>query len=76
MAPRDARIDAGVRGPAGQPGFILTVPFSESLEWDLENEITSPSRLRLVGSSSWWIAEPYRETVYEILARLGLRPPE
>jgi hypothetical protein len=64
----DVRHD--VRGPAGEPGFLLIAPPSEALDWDIQHEIASTCRYWMANHQAWWIAAPYLSTAWEILERL------
>jgi hypothetical protein len=65
----DVRHD--VRGPAGEPGFLLIAPPSEALDWDVQHEIASTCRHWMASQQAWWIAAPYLSTAWAILERLN-----
>lgn len=69
------RIREGVRGTAGEPGFLLIAPPNEALDWDVENEVASTSRRWMSEHQAWWIAAPYLPTAREIVRRFS-GPPE
>ncbi len=46
MEQRMVRIQLGVRGPAGQEGFVLDAPANEALDWDIRHEIASTPRIQ------------------------------
>ena len=62
-------IEWGIHGPHHQPGFLLRAPRSETLVWDLDNEITSVRQAWLEDRSAWWIAASYLDTVIDIVLR-------
>lgn len=68
----DVRQD--VRGPAGEPGFLLIAPPSEALDWDIQNEIASTCRYWIASQQAWWIAAPYLSTARQILGRVAPQP--
>lgn len=68
------QIQPDVRGPDGQPGFLLIVPRSEAIEWDVRNEIGSTSRYWVRERQAWWVAAPYRHAAEGIVARYSRRP--
>lgn len=69
------RIREGVRGPAGEPGFLLMAPASEALDWDVEQEVASTSRKWMSEHQAWWIAAPYLTTARQIVSRFA-GPPD
>jgi hypothetical protein len=68
----DVRHD--VRGPAGEPGFLLVAPPSEALDWDVQHEVASTCRYWMASHQAWWIAAPYLSTAWDILERLDPQP--
>jgi hypothetical protein len=71
---RTLDVRCNVRGPAGEPGFLLIAPPSEALDWDVQHEIASTSRYWVASQQAWWIAAPYLSTAREILERIEPRP--
>lgn len=69
------RIREGVRGPAGEPGFLLIAPPNEALDWDVENEVASTCRQWMSEHQAWWIAAPYLATAHQIVRRFA-GPPD
>ena len=68
------RIRENVRGPAGQPGFLLIAPPNEKLDWDVEHEVASTCRHWMSQHQAWWIAAPYLTTAHQIVDRFSPRP--
>jgi hypothetical protein len=62
-------IEVGVSGPRGEEGFLLRAPFSESLAWDVENEVLRPRRVWIEEYSGWWIAAGYLEGIVDAVLR-------
>ena len=65
------RIREGVRGPAGEPGFLLIAPPNEALDWDVENEVASTCRKWMSEHQAWWIAAPYLAAAQQIVSRFA-----
>lgn len=68
------RIREEVRGPAGQPGFLLIAPPNEKLDWDVEHEVASTCRQWMREQQAWWIAAPYLTTARQIADRFSPPP--
>ena len=74
MKRRTFDVRQNVRGPAGEPGFLLIAPPSEALDWDIQNEIASTCRYWMASQQAWWIAAPYLSTAWQILGRVAPQP--
>jgi hypothetical protein len=68
------KIETGVPGPDGQPGFLLVVPRDEVLDWDIQSEIGSASRFWVRDRQAWWVAAAYLHTAQEIVGRFPPPP--
>ena len=62
-------LECGVPDARGRLGVVLRAPVAESLTWDLESEIASTGRHRLLEPGTWWIALSYFDSAVDIVLR-------